>query len=144
MLLKLLTSGETYHLRQQVLRPNRQLQDCVFPGDELAETFHVGAFVNGKLVGVATYLMESLATFKAENPYRLRGMAVYPEFQTSGVGRSIFSFGIIELQRQQVDFVWCNAREKAFGFYEKMGLSCHGPIFEITGTGPHKVMYKYL
>ena len=45
------------------------------------------------------------------------------------------------MKERQVDLWWCNARLVAVGFYEKLGLSVYGDIFEIEPIGPHKLMF---
>lgn len=140
----LIASQETLALRHQVLRPHQSIQDCIYPDDNSENTFHVGGYHQGVLVGVATFLAEAHPDFQASRPFRLRGMATHHSLHGQGVGRKVLSFGIHEVQRRGGDFLWCNARESAFGFYQKLDLQLHGELFEIQGIGPHKVMYKYL
>ena len=141
---RFVTASETWPLRQKVLRPHQTLQDCIFPQDEWPTTFHVAAENDGHIVGVATFHEEAFAKLKAERPYRLRGMATDFAFHGKGVGRRVLEKGIVELKARGCDLLWCNAREIAFPFYEKLGLLYEGPMFDIPSLGPHKVMYKYL
>jgi hypothetical protein len=139
-----ISTKELLPLRHKVLRPHQTLQDCINLQDEWATTFHVGAFLEGQLVGIATFHEESFPELKAHFPYRLRGMATDFSFHKKGIGRQVLEKGMQELRDRHCDLLWCNAREVAFPFYEKLGLTYWEPMFEITGLGPHKVMYKYL
>ena len=134
---------DTLELRKKVLRPNGRLEDCFFPGDQFESALHLGAFADDKIIGVATFYFEiSKDLIETKLPYRLRGMAVDEEFQRHGVGRRILKYGEDELQDRGCDLLWFNAREKAFAFYLSMGFQLKGELFEISGIGPHKVMYK--
>jgi hypothetical protein len=134
----------TLELRQKVLKPFLHIQDCVNPGDDLPTTFHMGLFHERKLVGICTFLQEPHPDFSAGNPYRLRGMATDPVYRGQGFGRILLQNGFHQLRQMRCDFLWCNARQRAFRFYETMGLFYHGELFEMDRIGPHKVMYKYM
>lgn len=141
-------------LRHRILRPGQPLVLAKYPDDDEPTTLHVGAFLlssnSEQLVGVATFVPETnwdLKQFATNSPrhYRLRGMATDSEFQKMGVGKAVVELGQKILKEQKnCDFVWCNAREAAFPFYERLGFRYWGELFELTGIGPHKVMYKEL
>ena len=38
--------SDTYLIRQQVLRPGKDVSTCYFGGDDSEQTLHLGAFVN--------------------------------------------------------------------------------------------------
>jgi len=141
--IQFITASETWPLRLKVLRPHQTLQDCVYPQDEWPTTFHVGAIKSGHVVGIATFHEESCPTLKATKPYRLRGMATDSSFHGQGIGRKVLEKGIQEIRRRGSDLLWCNAREVAFPFYEKLGLEFQGPLFDLPTLGPHKIMFKY-
>jgi len=139
-----ISAQETWSLRQKILRPHQPIQDCMFPQDEWPTTFHIGARFEGQIIGVATFHEETFAKLKAELPYRLRGMATDTSFHGKGIGRRVLEKGIAELKKRRCDLLWCNAREVAFPFYEKLGMQYMGAMFDIPTLGPHKVMYMYL
>ena len=142
--IQFISARETLALRHQVLRPHQTVNDCIFPQDAWPTTFHVGAVSNGQVVGIATFHEEVFKELPAEKPYRLRGMATAFEFHGKGIGRRVLEAGIAELLKRDCDLLWCNAREVAFPFYERLGLQYFGNMFDIAGLGPHKVMYKHL
>ncbi len=51
---RLITAGETLPLRHAILRAGLPRETAIFPGDEAESSRHFGAFLEGKLVGVAT------------------------------------------------------------------------------------------
>ncbi len=141
---KKILSSEVLPLRQLILKPHLTLKQCILPEDDLTTTVHTGIFYFEKLVSVATFMMHSHPQFTARFPYRLRGMATAEKFQRQGFGAMALQNGIHCLEQMNCDFLWFNAREKAIGFYEKFGFQISGPVFDIQGIGPHKIMYKAL
>ncbi len=135
---------QTFSLRQKVLKPFLHADDCINPNDDSPTSFHLGLFYEQNLVGVCSFLNEPHKDFSAGNPYRLRGMAVDTNYGGQGFGQILLQHGLILLRGKYCDLLWCNARQRAFPFYEKMGFQYHGPLFEMDRIGSHKVMYKYL
>lgn len=133
---------DTYPLRHQMLRPHGTLSDCVFKGDDDDLTFHLGAFLDGKLVSVASFYFENKDIFEAAHPhqYRLRGMATSPDFQGRGLSSALLKTAFPLIKQNQCTLLWCNARVSAEGFYEKVGFSGHGDIFAMPGIGDHRLM----
>lgn len=144
MEIRFLTAQETWPLRLKVLRPHQTLKDCDYPQDHWSNTFHVGAVEKGHVIGIATFHEDSHPDLPAKLPYRLRGMATDFSFHGRGIGRLVLERGIQELKSRGCDLLWCNAREIAFPFYERLGMKYLGVFFDIPTLGPHKVMYKYL
>jgi GNAT superfamily N-acetyltransferase len=146
--IQLITPEQVYPLRHRVLRPHQDFAASKYPDDLLPTTFHVGALLEGNVIGIATFSLEShpevSKAVPARCPYRLRGMATDTHLHQRGVGTAVLHFSFEELRRRHGDLLWCNAREVAFPFYEKMGFLTLGAMFEIPGIGPHKVMYKTL
>lgn len=131
-------------LRARMLRPGFPFESTLFPQDHDPDTLHLAGRLSGEIVTIATFQREAHPEFQAERPYRLRGMATAEEFHGQGFGRAILREGLRLLEERGCDFVWANAREVAFPFYEKEGFSFHGGMFEIPTVGPHKVIYKSL
>lgn len=139
-----ITTQETLGLRKSVLKPFLSEADCINPGDELPTTFHYGLFCGQRLLSVATFIKEDHPDFPAKLSYRLRGMATDSNYHGQGFGKGLLSHSIEQLEKKGCDFLWFNARLKAFPFYERLGCQYHGPQFELKDIGPHKVMYKHL
>ena len=123
-----------------MLRPNGTLEDCIFQGDNDELTFHLGAFVDKKLVSVASFYFESHKSFEDPYQYRLRGMATLPEYQGQGLSSALLRTAFPVIKQNQCTLLWCNAREKAMGFYERVGFKPNGEFFSIPNIGKHVLM----
>lgn len=143
--IKPISATDVLPLRQKVLRPHQTIEDCKWPGDNDPTTLHLGVIHKNKIICVATFLRSSHNEIASGNPYQLRGMATDPAYQSQGFGQLILQHAFSELKNKQAaDLLWCNARLKALNFYQRLGFAPKGESFEIQGTGPHQVMYKYL
>ena len=133
---------QTHALRQKVLLPHLQVEDCWFSNDTSSGSFHLGAYVGDQLVGVASFYPEinESILYSGKNPYRLRQMGILPEFQKMGVARKLLDTGIAYLQMKSCEVLWCQARKMAYPFYEKMGFQYQGEVFEIPEIGAHRLM----
>ena len=123
-----------------MLRPNGTVEDCIFNGDVDELTFHLGAFVDKKLVSVASFYFEHNPTFPEQHQYRLRGMATAPEYQGRGLSSALLKTAFPVIKQNQCTLLWCNAREKAIGFYQKVGFVADGEAFSLPNIGKHILM----
>jgi GNAT superfamily N-acetyltransferase len=131
---------DTHHIRHKMLRPNGTLDDCIFQGDNDELTFHLGAFVDKKLVSVASFYFEKNERFPDLYQYRLRGMATLTEYQGQGLSSALLRTAFPVIKQNQCTLLWCNAREKAMGFYKTVGFSEIGDFFSIPHIGKHILM----
>jgi GNAT superfamily N-acetyltransferase len=132
----------TFSLRQRVLRAGQDPETAFFPGDRDRSSGHFAAYVDHKVVGVASVLAEP----EPEGPgrWRLRGMAVDPDHQGAGAGAALIERVRDFVRRSDADpagLIWCNARVSAEGFYEKMGFVRVSEPWVEPGTGPHVRMH---
>lgn len=139
-----IATAETYRVRHPVLRAGRPLESCFYPKDDDPTTLHLGAYADGQLAGVATYLRDAHPQLPAREPWRLRGMAVLPQYQGLGLGRSMIEAAYPRLAAAGCDMLWFTAREEAVGFYEKLGILRFGEFYDEPLLGPHLVMFKRL
>ncbi len=140
--IKVITPQETHSVRHPVLRAGRPIEDCMFDGDDLETTLHLGLFSNKKLIGVATFLENIKPLFKDQLQFQLRGMAILKEEQKKGFGALLLEEGERLLKNKNANLIWFNAREIATSFYKKKGYKIIGEPFEITNIGPHYLMTK--
>ena len=134
-------------LRTHVLRPQfRQGERLVFPEDSLLTTLHVAASQDGEVVGVATFLPNVTSYLDDRHQVQLRGMAVSAKLQGAGIGKCILDFALPTLKQRfsGANWLWCNARESAVGFYDRCGFEIISGRFDIPGVGPHFVMRRTL
>jgi len=125
-----------------MLRPGRPLAECIFEGDDDDQTFHLGAFIENKLVSVASFYFDRHPEIDAPYQFRLRGMATLPEYQRRGLSKALLKMGFPIVKQNQCSVVWCNAREEAIEFYKKVGFETIGDKFDIPEIGPHFLMVK--
>lgn len=123
-----------------MLRPSGTLEDCMFESDQDEQTFHLGAFVDKKLVSVASFYFERNGHFSDEYQYRLRGMATLSEYQGRGLSSALLRTAFPVIKQNQCTLLWCNAREKAMGFYLKVGFKPTGDFFSLPNIGSHILM----
>jgi len=134
---------EIFPLRHAVLRPGRPVSYSVYSEDEGA--VHVGAWDDDMLVGCVTVFPQPWPGNDVAAPqpmaWRLRGMAVDPSQQGTGVGRLVLAEGITAARQGSAPLLWANARTSALGFYERMGWRVVGEEFIASDSGlPHKPM----
>lgn len=138
---------EILDLRHRILRPGLPIETASFPGDEELFSQHFGAWYenNGSkvVIGCATVMLNE---YEGRTAWQLRGMATDDAYRGLGVGRKVLAFTEIVVRDclQQVDLMWCNAREVAISFYEKNGWHCTSDLFDIPTAGPHRKMVKVL
>ena len=132
--MRVVTGPETWPLRRRILRADHPHHTERFPEDEQPGTLHLAAFgEDGAVVGVATFIPSG------DGRFQLRGMAVDPAQQGSGIGRAIMDVAVDRLRAAGASVVWANVRDSAIGFYERMGWKVVGDGF-INELGiPHHV-----
>lgn len=143
MLIKEVRLEEIIPLRHKILRTGKPISTCYFEEDKRKGTFHLGAFALNNLVGIATFTPHISTNDELIN-YQLRGMAVEKNQQGNGIGKEIILQAITVLREQKVKLLWCNAREDAKIFYQKMGFKVIGDSYEIPSVGIHYKMQKPL
>lgn len=111
------------YLRHKVLWPDKPPAFCKIDGDD--EAMHFAAFYEGQLVSVASI-------FTTDSSAQLRKFATDPNFQGQGIGSKVIEHVLQELKHHGVNSLWCDARESASGFYQRLGFQ--------LGT---RVFYKY-
>ncbi|HET7310048.1 MAG TPA: GNAT family N-acetyltransferase [Mycobacteriales bacterium] len=131
---------EIFPLRHAVLRPGRPVTYSVYSEDDGA--VHVGAWDDDMLVGCATVFPQPWpgndALAATPDAWRLRGMAVDPSMQGTGVGRLVLAEGVAAAREAGASVLWANARTAALGFYQRLGWRIIGEEFIATDSGlPH-------
>ena len=137
-------ADETRSLRQAILRPHQTLAECVYPGDDDPQTFHLGAFDGDTLVTITSVYVERetrFDVFGTDSQFRLRGMATLEPYRGRGIGGTLLRECLNRSWSAGAKLFWCNARTSASGYYDKMGFRAIPELFEIPEIGPHRVMF---
>lgn len=140
-----ITAADTLPLRHAILRAGLPRETAIFPNDDAASSRHFGAFVDGALVGVATIHFSPLLDQPDFDPaYQVRGMATAPEMQGRGAGGALLEACAAAAREAGAQWLWCNARTPALGFYARYGFKTQGGVFDIPTAGPHVRMLRPL
>lgn len=141
-------------LRTRVLRPHFDAAKVAdFDGDEADNTHHFAALDDQKVVAVVSYFAQAMpgktpGDGNADKPgaLRLRGMAVDEDLQHQGVGSHLLTTTLtrLPLLYPTAHWVWCNARQEALRFYERLDFEAFGEPFCIEDIGPHRRMRRRL
>ena len=131
-------------LRSLVLRPGQPIESTDYNRDKEFQTLHYANIVNHKVCSIATFYPEPMLEVEALVAYRLRGMATHPNNRRQGLARAMMIQAMADIQKLGCDLLWCKARLVAIDFYESIGFTKVGSIYEIEGIGSHYNMYKYL
>lgn len=126
MEIRVISAREAQPLRAAILRPGRPFEASVYPLDERAESLHLGAFEEGRLVTVASFFHEPPPGEEDESAWRLRGMVTLPEAQRRGYGRDVLLRGMASVAERGGTLLWCNARVDAVDFYRKLDFETEG------------------
>jgi GNAT superfamily N-acetyltransferase len=116
----------------------------MYPGDAVKGAVHFGVFDGQSTVAIASIAPEPSPLFSESTQYRLRGMAVDPEYRRHRLATRLLASIELCLSQRQVPLLWFNARQVAFPFYESLGYEYASELFEMEEIGPHRVMYKRL
>ena len=144
IIVKPVSIADISNFRVQYLLGTRPPAAASFPGDFADSTIHLAGFADTTMIGIASFLLESHRDFTATRQYRLRQMATATHTHGSGYGKIILQTGLNILKEIGGDFIWCHARQAAFGFYEKLGFRFYGDTFDVPVIGQHKIMFKHL
>ena len=142
MEVKRIQARDTISLRHTILRPNQTREDCHYPNDSDQASFHLGVYDEDNLISVGSFYREAHPDVPSGVQYRLRGMATKQEDQGKGAGTMIINKALDLLQSLDADYLWCNARISAQGYYDQLGFIQAGEVFDIPPIGPHIISYK--
>lgn len=121
-----ISAEEARPLRAAILRPGVPFAESIYPFDNDVESLHMGAYLENKLVTVASIFHEPPPGERNPQAWRLRGMATLPEVQRHGYGRAVLEKGISYIAGQGGTLLWCNARIDAVEFYRRLQFETVG------------------
>lgn len=131
----------TLDLRRRVLRSHLPGAPATAPTDELAGTWHLGAFRDQTLVGVITGFDQEAPGLPGRAAERFRFMAVEPSQQGTGVGRTLIAEVAARARERAIHVLWAHGRDSALDFYRSLGFAVVGPAFDDpVSLLPHRVV----
>ena len=143
-------------VRYEVLWPHLEsAEEARIDIDESKGAIHLAAFNGEEVVGVASLFLQNCdrfpGFFEEEKVYRLRAMGVLSKVQGTGVGAMIIQQALRVIKEEGVMVLWCDAREIAWGFYERCGFEFASDLegyvcdaYSVPSIGLHKMMFRRL
>ncbi len=135
-------AAETHTLRGQIMRPGEPRDKLIYPGDDASDTLHVGAYVQGKQVGIASVYHEAPPTLEKLPPgtrpgglWRLRSIAVVPDMRRQRVATKLLEACLRHAGAHGGTILWCNATEDALKFYQRNGFGWLPTPYDVPGHG---------
>jgi GNAT superfamily N-acetyltransferase len=142
MEVKIISPELTHSLRHRVLWPHIEHEDlCIIDIDQREDAIHLGTFAENQLMSIGSLFAMKSLRLSHEKQYRLRAMATDPKFRGTGSGKLLAEFAIEILRSKEIEVLWCDARLKATGFYERLGFAMMEDVYEVPLIGPHQFMY---
>ncbi len=125
---------ETWHIRQQVMWPDKPLTFVQLANDNLG--VHYGLKLNDMTVSI-------ISLFISGEEAQFRKFATLKQYQGRGFGTKLLLEVMRSAKALKVKKIWCNARQDKTGFYEKQGLVKTQSKFNKAGIN-YVIMEKYL
>lgn len=97
---------------------------------------HFGAFVDGKMVGAGRVVL-------IDKKGKIGRVAILPEYRGLGIGTKIMETIMQTCREHKLDEVVLGAQLQALDFYEKLGFTAEGAVFDDGGI-PHRLMRRPL
>jgi GNAT superfamily N-acetyltransferase len=142
---------EILNLRRDVLYPGKDISVARYYGDDDLQSQHFAARINNdQIIAGVSFIHAPYGTEHKLTTIQLRGMAVYEEFRGAGYGELLLLHGENQVLQKaqnsgiQALLLWCDAREKAVGFYQKNGWFVANPTPYLKGENFHLKMTKIL
>jgi GNAT superfamily N-acetyltransferase len=141
ILVRRASADEIRELRLAVLRPDAVRVPSAYDLDPA--TVHIGAFDGDLAVGCATVFPDPYED--QLTAWRLRGMAVDPEYQGQGIGRMVLEAATDVAAEAAAPLLWANGRVSALSFYQSLGWEPIGAVFDYGPASlPHRVILHWL
>ncbi|GAB2456320.1 GNAT family N-acetyltransferase [Jatrophihabitans fulvus] len=134
------TADQTRPLRLAVLRPGLPPDTPTL--EDPPGAVHLAARDGGEVVGAAVLVVRPFARQPGRRGWQLRGMAVAPARQGTGVGAQVLAAAVRLAAGRGVEVLWCQARTSAVGFYERQGWRVEGEEFTGAMGLPHVLMWR--
>lgn len=136
---------DTHGLRRSLLRDGTSSDQVVFDGDDAEDTFHLGAFEDGTLVAISTWMDRRYPDLPDHPGHQLRGMATTPAARGTGVSDELLVTGLGRCAESGSSLVWARARVAALSFYERHGFMTRGHQYVDLTTGlPHHDIVTFI
>lgn len=124
-------------LRLEILRPGQPAASAVWPGDDAPGAGHFAVVREGSVVAVGSIVPEPHPVDPRPGDWRVRGMATVPGDRGRGLGADVLAACVDHARAAGARRVWCHARVRAVGVYERAGFAAETATFDVAGLGLH-------
>ena len=139
---KKISSSQIKKLRQKNLYKDLPNFLADYKEDNYQNTKHYAIFKNGNIVSALT-IIENASNQKNKSA-QLRGMFTVKEELKKGYGSLLIEKVSSKLEKENVNFLWCNSRINVIEFYKKNKFKEIGKTFGINLLGNHKKLIRKL
>lgn len=108
-------------LRMRELDPPRTWEQAVSVGDQALDAEHIGAVLEGQVIGSVSLGSEPIPLPPFPPAWRLRGLVVASEYRGLGVGRSLVKAAKAKIDASHKP-VWFYARQRLTSLYASEGF----------------------
>ncbi len=131
----------TYDLRARVLRDGAPLGEVRFSCDDDPAAIHLAVRDDrARPVAVVTAVPAPTSRRPHRAAWQLRGMAVEPALQASGIGSELLDAVVERCRSLGAEVLWAHGRDTALGFYQRRGWSVEGDGYLVVGIPHHTVV----
>ncbi|MBF0315199.1 MAG: hypothetical protein HQK50_14545 [Oligoflexia bacterium] len=135
---------DTYQLRQLLPMHRNGQVPIAYPDDSDEKSFHLGNFVEKKLVSIASFYFSKHPDIDALYQYEVRGLT-RPDMYRKGCSRALLEAAYPLILQNQGHILWCYSSGDSIAALLAIGLKPIGSPQEISdffGTSVRQLMYK--
>jgi predicted GNAT family N-acyltransferase len=103
--------------------------------DDDRRAIHFLALISGKAVGTARIVL-------GRGSVKIGRMAVLKNYRRRGVGARLLKRAVATAKKLGAGNIYLHAQVAVIGFYEKLGFSCVGPVFDEAGIAHRKMVLE--
>jgi ElaA protein len=100
-----------------------------------ANAIHLLALASGRALGTARIVLNSRGA-------KIGRMAVLKSYRRLGVGAKLLKHALAVAHKHGARRIYLHAQVPVIGFYERLGFSCAGPVFNEAGIPHRKMVWK--
>lgn len=136
--IKSITTKELHPLRESWLVEPGIISKSHFSGDGRSRAYHIGAVLQGSIIGIASVYNEPRPAMVEGRAWRLQGLAVMTRDRREGVGTSLVEAISRHVLRNKGNFIWANVPVDCCDFFRELKYEVAGDAFDVPGLGDHR------
>lgn len=137
-------TAEAAHPLRGALTPEASLTSSSFEGDAAEDTLHLGGFLEGRLVAVASVFRKNRPEVGFDGGHQLRGLVVEASHRGRGFGARLVEDCAERVRERGGTELWGYVPPPAAGFFSQQGFDTEGPPELLGSQGPHFLMRLHL